>query len=142
MKLIYFINKYAGNKVDFDGAYGAQCVDLFRLYCLNVLGIDHTGVCSKTGYAQDLWNEYPNMPKEVEHFKRLKARAKIKFGDVCVWEYSDGTGHVAIALKSFPHRDRVLVFEQNGNDDCGCRLNIRSRDSLLGALRFRGRIEI
>ena len=32
MTLEEFVNKYIGRKVDFDGAYGAQCVDLFRQY--------------------------------------------------------------------------------------------------------------
>ena len=36
MKLDEFINKYINTKVDFDGAFGAQCVDLFRQYCKDV----------------------------------------------------------------------------------------------------------
>ena len=34
-----FITKYDGKFVDGDGAYGSQCVDLFRAFCHEVLGI-------------------------------------------------------------------------------------------------------
>ena len=33
MKLDEFINKYINTKVDFNNAFGAQCVDLYRQYC-------------------------------------------------------------------------------------------------------------
>ena len=39
MTLTQFIKKYLGTKVDFDGKYGAQCVDLYRQYCAEVLGV-------------------------------------------------------------------------------------------------------
>ena len=32
MTLTHFVKKYNGKKVYFDGAFGAQCVDLFRQY--------------------------------------------------------------------------------------------------------------
>ena len=43
MKIEEFINKYLNKIVDFDGAFGAQCVDVFRQYCKDVLEIPHTG---------------------------------------------------------------------------------------------------
>ena len=44
MTLSEFITKYDRKIVDYDGAYGAQCVDLFRQYSKDVLGIkEHTG---------------------------------------------------------------------------------------------------
>ena len=33
MKHLEYINKYKGSRVDFDSAYGYQCVDLARHYC-------------------------------------------------------------------------------------------------------------
>ena len=54
-----FINKYNGKKVDFDGVYGAQCVDLVRVYINEFFGIlEHTGACSTTGGAKDLFLKY------------------------------------------------------------------------------------
>ena len=43
MTLDEFVKKYNGKKVDYDGRYGCQCVDLFRQYCEDVLNIPHTG---------------------------------------------------------------------------------------------------
>ena len=39
MCLDEFVKKYENKKVDFDGVYGAQCVDLFRQYVKECLGI-------------------------------------------------------------------------------------------------------
>lgn len=61
MNLIAFVNTYCRKKVDFDGAYGAQCVDLFRQYCKDVLGLPHTGAVEG---AKDLWLKYDNLPLE------------------------------------------------------------------------------
>ncbi|WP_252722587.1 hypothetical protein [Treponema phagedenis] len=41
MSLDEFVKKYLGKKVDYDGHYGAQCVDLFRQYCKDVLNPAH-----------------------------------------------------------------------------------------------------
>ena len=59
MTLNEFVLKYRGQKVDFDKAYGAQCVDLFRQYCHDVLYIPHTGAVQG---AKDIWLNYNNMP--------------------------------------------------------------------------------
>ena len=55
MTLLEFVNKHIGKKVDFDGYYGPQCVDLYRQYCQDVWEIPHTG--SVEG-AKDLVEKY------------------------------------------------------------------------------------
>ena len=64
MKLDEFINKYINTKVDFDNAFVAQSVDLFRQYCKDVLNIPHTGSCATTGGAKDLYCDWEKMPLE------------------------------------------------------------------------------
>ena len=61
MTLIEFVNRYLGKKVDFDGHYGAQCVDLFRQYNRDVLGNERTE--SVVG-AKDLVLQYEKLPLE------------------------------------------------------------------------------
>ncbi len=39
MKLKEFIAKYNGKKLDYDNAYGIQCLDLFNQYLVDVFGI-------------------------------------------------------------------------------------------------------
>ena len=137
MLLDDFVNKYKGKKVDFDGVYGAQCVDLFRQYTKECLGIaEHTGSCSTTGGAKDLFLDYNKMPVEKKYFSRITNKSYIP-GDVAIWDSTEKNkyGHVAIILAKL--NDSFIVFEQNGFTQNGAEINIRSKDKFLGALRKR-----
>ena len=97
MTLEEFIDKYDGKKVDFDGVYGAQCVDLFRQYTKDVLGIkEHTGPCQTTGGAKDLYLDYDKMPVEKKYFYRSKQKNWVQ-GDILIWDSTPTNkyGHVA-----------------------------------------------
>ena len=61
MTLTEFVKKYNGKKIDYDGRYGAQCVDVFRQYCKDVLEIPHTG--GVVG-AAELYTKYDELPLE------------------------------------------------------------------------------
>ena len=85
MKLEEFVKKYNGVKVDFDKVYGCHCVDLFRQYAKEGLGIpEHTGACSSSGGAKDLFLDYDKMPIEKKYFRRGKGALKV--GDVLIWD--------------------------------------------------------
>jgi len=137
MTLNEFVKKYSGCKVDFDGAFGAQCVDLFRQYCKDVLEIGHTG--SVDG-AKDLFLKYDVLAKEKKAFFRIKEQlgTYYKQGDVLVWNATKTNpyGHVAIFL--FEMGGDVAVFEQNGLKQDGAKIALRSKENLLGALRYFG----
>lgn len=135
MNLEEFVTKYLGKKVDFDGVYGAQCVDLFRQYSKECLGIsEHTGSCSTSGGAKDLFIDYPKMPLEKKYFTRETKKAMVQ-GDVLIWDHTDKNqyGHVAIYLGKL--NNSLIVFEQNGFTQNGAEINIRSKNNLLGFLR-------
>lgn len=137
MTLEQFVTKYKGKKVDYDGVYGAQCVDLARQYWEEKEGIpEHTGSCSTTGGAKDLFLDYNKMPLEKKYFIRSKVKNWIP-GDVLVWDSTPKNqyGHVAIMLARLG--DSFIVFEQNGITQAGAEINVRSRDGLLGYLRKR-----
>ena len=136
MTLIEFIDKYLGKKVDFDHAYGAQCVDLFRQYAKDVLCIkEHTGPCATTGGAIDLFNDYDIMPVEKKYFTR-SIQKNWKSGDILIWGPTDKNkyGHVAILIAVFDN-SKFLVFEQNGITQAGAEIRVRDRTNLLGYLR-------
>ena len=138
MTLIEFIDKYIGKKVDFDHAYGAQCVDLFRQYAKEVLGIiEHTGPCATTGGAIDLFQDYEQMPVEKKYFTR-SIQKNWKSGDILIWGPTDKNkyGHVAILIAVFDN-SKFLVFEQNGITQAGAEVKVRDRTNLLGYLRKR-----
>lgn len=136
MTLFEFVNKYHGKKVDFDGAYGAQCVDLFRQYCKDVLRAGHTGAVEG---AKDLFEKYSDLPAECKYFDRIKG-ASPAIGDVCVWGATSTNkyGHVAICLAYDADNDVIIVFEQDGIKQDGAKVAVRKRDNLLGVLRFTG----
>lgn len=133
MTLADFINFYEGQKVDYDGVYGAQCVDLFRQYCKDVLEIPvHTGAVEG---AKDLFLNYKNMPYEEKYFERLPPAKTVQMGDVAVWGSTPTNkyGHVAIILGY--NETQFLVMEQDGFKQDGAKIVLRSRFNYLGALR-------
>lgn len=131
MKLEEFIKKNTGKKVDYDKRYGAQCVDLFRQYCQDVLCIPHTGGVEG---AKDLFINYEKMEKEKQYFSKITGTSFIP-GDVAIWADSSTNkyGHVAIIVGTI--NDDLIVFEQDGFKQDGAKIVLRSTDRLLGALR-------
>lgn len=131
MKLKDFVFKYIGKSVDFDNAYGSQCVDLFRQYSKDVFNTPHTG--SVEG-AKDLWLNHSNLPVQQKYYKQI--RKDFIQGDILIWDKSNTNkyGHVAILLDI---RDKdLIVLEQNGFTQLGTEIKIRDYNNLLGALRY------
>ena len=137
MTLEEFVKKYNGCKVDYDGVYGSQCVDLFRQYVRDVLLIaEHTGPCASSGGAKDLFLDYDKMPIEKKYFIRSKQKNWVQ-GDVLIWDKTETNkyGHIAIYLGKI--NNSFIVFEQDGFKQDGAKINIRGRENLLGYLRKR-----
>ena len=136
MTFEHFINKYINTKVDFDKAFGSQCVDLFRQYCQDVLGIPHTG--SVDG-ARELYERYKELPKEQKYFSQVSKKSVPQFGYVAVWGATNTNkyGHVALVVSRLDSAN-LLVFEQNGFTQDGAKLVRRSTENLLGYLKYKG----
>lgn len=138
MKLFNFINKYLNKHIDYDKYYGAQCVDVFRQYCKDVLNIPHTGAVEG---AKDIFLYNHTMPVQQKYFDafRLDEVEEIKYGDVMVWDktISNKYGHIAIVISQISD-DEILVIEQNGFNQQGLKLNRRKLDNCLGILRYKG----
>ncbi len=127
ISLTQFIKKYLGTKVDYDGKFGPQCVDLARQYYDEVL-------------------EVPQFPPVEGAKDIIKNPGKLKVakdgiladyssGDVLVWGATEKNpyGHVAI-LVSLYNTKYFIVLEQDGFKQDGCKLAFRSRENLLGCL--------
>ena len=123
MTLKRFIVTYNGKKVDFDGAYGYQCVDLFRQYCKDVLDIPQ--LPSVNG-AKDFWEKHGCLKQTADSYAP---------GDVLIYGAtpSNPYGHVCI-LVALLDSDTFIVFEQNGMKQDGAKLNVRGKDGLIGGL--------
>lgn len=121
-----FILNNIGKKVDFDGTSGAQCVDLYRQYCKDVLGIPQTPALGLEGGAKDIWEKHGELKQSKDSFA---------VGDILIYDKTPTNkyGHVCI-LVSLLDRDTAIVFEQNGFTQDGAKLSVRNFDNLLGVL--------
>jgi len=91
MTLNEFMGKWNGRGIDYDGAYGYQCMDLYLQYQKEVLGVQPKGAA----YAGLLWDNYDsNVFTKIPNTLTFVPQA----GDVCIW--TGGYGHVAIATGS------------------------------------------
>ena len=131
MTLTQFIKTNQGKKVDFDGKYGAQCVDLYRAYCRDVLDIQQTPAVAG---AKDIITK----PGVLEVTKD-SALADYSRGDVLVWDATSSNkyGHVAILVAVY-NTKYFVVFEQDGFKQDGAKLAFRSREGLVGCLWRKG----
>ena len=123
MTLKRFIVNNLGKKVDFDNKFGFQCVDLYRQYCKDVLGIPQTPAVEG---AKDIWENHGSLKQIKDSFA---------VGDILIYDAtpSNKYGHVCI-LVSLLDSDTFVVFEQNGFEQSGAKLTVRNTTNLLGSL--------
>ncbi len=123
-----FFAKYDGVCVDFDGAYGDQCMDLAEFYNRDVVGAPQIG-----GDAVDAWIYYPDA-----YYLQIPNGAKNvpQKGDVIVWDsdLGDGSGHIAVCVEA--NENGFTSFDQNWPLDSCCHYQYHdSYDGVLGWLR-------
>lgn len=101
-----YVASVIGKRVDYDGSFGYQCVDLAKDYCSKVLGMK----LGKTWDAKDRWTNKYNIFNKTR--TRIKGMDDLMQWDIIIrwrWKY----GHIAI----FDHwlDKKVFVLEQNGS---------------------------
>ena len=106
MTFAEFIKRFTGVGVDWDGFYGAQCVDLVRLYLHEVW--DKPQFPSVVG-AKDI---YDKIGSDYERTDYSQGRVP-QYGDVVVWDgrLGGGYGHVGIFVEG--NKDNFRSFDQN-----------------------------
>jgi hypothetical protein len=130
-----FLEQYNGKYIDFDGAYGAQCMDLMHQYCVEVLGItDHTvlaAACARDVYnnfqtvsGHDLFDQIGNTPSGVP-----------QEGDIMFWGNAP-YGHVAVFISG--DTNSFQSFDQNFPTGSPCHTQNHTYANVLGWLRFKG----
>lgn len=127
-----FRNKYNGKKIDFDGAYGGQCVDLFRQFNKEVLGIAQP---KGVNGAKDFWNNYSKDANLYNNFTRISNTPSFVpiEGDVMVW--GNGTyGHIAICTGE-GDVNYFNSFDQNYPTGSACKVVKHNYSNVLGVLR-------
>lgn len=97
MTLDEFVVKYTGVPVDFDGAYGNQCFDLYRKYVQDVLGFPQSPSTGTAG-AKTIWDNY--LKDYFEAISNTPTGYPQK-GDIVIWGSVYGIyGHVAICTEA------------------------------------------
>lgn len=107
-----FIKKYTGKKIDFDGAFGGQCVDLFRQYVKDVLNLPQA---KSVRSAAQFYEDYDRDPVLVKHYLRIPNTLTFvpKVGDIMIWKRSAGGGHGHIAVVHTANVWSFVSFDQN-----------------------------
>lgn len=100
-----FIEKYNNQYLNTDGAYGAQCWDLFEKFCQDY-NIDVSRYCSLTGYVPDLFYLFDDYGYSA-YFDKINLE-DLQVGDWCFWDYGN-MKHVALKVGSNTY------FSQNPN---------------------------
>ncbi len=136
MTLDEFIQKYNGKGVDWDNYAAGQCVDLFRYYCDEVLGIPQpAGVWG----AANFWSDFSSDPVLVENFTQLENTTNFipNKGDVAIWNFNagGGYGHVAIVCEDNNTLDNFTSFDQNWSKVSYCEIVKHNYNKIFGFLR-------
>lgn len=132
MTLNQFIGKYSGKKIDFDGAYQGQCVDLYRQYVKEVLnlaqspGVKGASEIFATASVQ-LYDKILNTPTEIP-----------QKGDIVIWnsKAGGGFGHVAVFIEG--DTNRFKSFDQNWRALNVCEITEHNYTNVQGWLHPKG----
>lgn len=100
-----FIANYNNQYLNTDGAYGAQCWDLFDKFCQDY-NINVSRYCAITGYVPDLFYLFDDYGYS-EYFDKINVD-NLQVGDWCFWDYGN-MRHVALKVGADTY------FSQNPN---------------------------
>lgn len=127
MTLDEFIKKYDGQNIDFDGSFGAQCVDLYRQYVKEVLGFPQSPPVEG---AKDIWNTY--LPEYFGRIENTPTGVPEK-GDIVIFGEKIGKyGHVSIFVEGDTRR--FVSFDQNYPLGTPCHLQGHTYNAVIGWL--------
>lgn len=112
-----WIQQTQGRYWDMDGAYGAQCWDLWAKYCMDLYGASVSDCITPTGYAEGNYTHFPTNSKMAAIFEKKPADYSPVRGDVAFWNFSSHHpgSHVSIVIEDGVHDGRITVLSQNPN---------------------------
>jgi len=127
-----FFTKYDSKKIDFDGTYGAQCMDLMNQFVVEVFGDTSGQLRASTAYQSWLKGG-----ADYERFT-YKQGMSPQEGDIIYWsdQYVKGTGHVAIATNK-ANQSVFTSFDQNWGIGTPCHYQEHTYNGVVGWLRWK-----
>lgn len=131
-----FIETYNGKAIDDDGAYGVQCVDLYRVFC-RWIGI--APYPTGTGWADGYWINRNSEAESYDNFDFIEDSGLLQKGDWCFWHRGSAScpsSHVAMFVE-YNGDGSAKFFGQNQTADRhACIVNIPL--DISGAFRWKG----
>jgi len=128
MTLDELITKYNGKGIDFDNYYGFQCMDLYRQYVKECLGLPQSPAVAG---AKNVWDTY--LKDKYDRFDNSPTAVPIK-GDIIIWGEGAGTyGHIAICTDA--NINDLKSFDQNWPVGSLCHIQPHNYTNILGWLR-------
>lgn len=128
MTLDEFIAKWDGKGIDFDGAYGFQCVDLAQQYNKDCLGNPPF-----SGNAVDIWTTYPK-----DYYEQIvnTPNNKPQKGDIVIWGRGLGQyGHIDVCARDDASTIAFTGYDQNWPLGSVCHVQSHTYFAVLGWLR-------
>lgn len=128
-----FINKWDGKGIDFDGAYGDQCMDLMHQYVVEVLGLSDGRILAAPA-AKDVYLTFPGIfgSQYFEQIANTPTGVPSK-GDIVLWGTGIGPyGHVAIFVEG--DSKKFKSFDQNFPTGSNCHVQDHGYAGVLGWL--------
>lgn len=99
ISLTQWIQQTQGRYWDMDGAYGAQCWDLWAKYSMDMYGMSIQDCITPTGYAGGLYTSYPVSARCEQVYERIPASGYSPVaGDVAIWGYGTYTPYTHVAI--------------------------------------------
>lgn len=138
LSFLEFFAKYNGKSVDVDGFAGAQCVDLMRKYCEEVLkiGLYAVPALGTDGGAGDIYNKVGSNHKQLQRFYNWPW-AVPKQGDIMLFARSKTLPYGHVAIFNEGNAKRFTSFDQNWGSDKRSRLVEHNYSGVQGWLRKR-----
>jgi len=139
-----FKEKYIGVPVDYDKAYGAQCVDVARQYICDVHKVNQP---EGVNGAADFFINHDKRPNQQKNYYCIKYQEGLEApqGALIIWapnKDNGNYGHIAVCDNST--QNNITVFEQDGFDNPtkdvklgsanGMKERVRSYNNVLGWL--------
>lgn len=128
-----FFNKYNNRYLDWDGHWGAQCMDLLRVFLKECLGLDPY-VLPPVQYAKQVFLNFKPNRYFIKVFNTPTGVPKK--GDIVFWNYypfvTGWAGHVAIFNSG--DVNTLITFDQNYPTNSPCHFQKHSYKGVMGWL--------
>jgi len=131
-----FLAAYNGKYVDYDKAFGFQCVDLMRKYVNDVFGLPPYKAIPQTGTAKNIFLNFPRTGNQ--YFSKIfnaPTNAPQK-GDIVFWGtylfVTGWAGHVGICTDAGTMK--LVSFDQNYPTGTPCHYQSHSYRGVMGWL--------